>query len=58
MTGEEPYEETRLIYKYKALDEVGFNARDLKSELDGKLKNIYQDLEKVISLKESVANFE
>ena len=29
MTGDEPDDETRMIYYYQALEEVGFDARDL-----------------------------
>jgi hypothetical protein len=57
MAGDEPDEEARVIYYYRALDEVGFHARDLKMELDRELKFIWRDLQKVITQMELVANY-
>jgi hypothetical protein len=57
MSGDEPDDEVRIIYYYRALEEVGFNARDLKTELDHELKSILRDLQSVIIQAERVANF-
>jgi hypothetical protein len=57
MSGDEPNEETRMIYYYQALDEVGFKARDLKANLDRELNVIWQDLQKIINQEELAADF-
>ncbi len=54
ISGEEPGEETRLIFYYQALDEVGFNARNLRSDLDRELKLIWKELQKLI-IQEQIA---
>ncbi len=56
MTGDEPDDETRMIYYYQALEEVGFGARDLKKNFDQELKIIWRDLQKVIMQEEIVAS--
>jgi hypothetical protein len=58
MTGDKPDEEARIIYYYRALNEAGFSARDLKKELDFELKSIWRDLQKVIIQEEMVANYQ
>jgi hypothetical protein len=57
MSGEEPNEEARLVYYYRALDEVGFKARDLKKELDQELRSIWPELQVLIVQAESIANY-
>jgi len=57
MSGEEPNEEARLVYYYRALDEVGFKARDLKKELDQELRSIWPELQVPIVQAESIANY-
>jgi hypothetical protein len=57
MTGDEPDEEASIIYYYRALEEVGFNARDITMELDRELKSIWRDLQSVIIQAERVTNF-
>ena len=57
MAGDEPSEDARIIYYYKALDEVGFKARDLMADLDHEFKSIWQDLQKIISQEEIAAEF-
>ncbi|MCJ7536887.1 MAG: hypothetical protein MUO57_15265 [Anaerolineales bacterium] len=47
MSGAETDEGISMIYYYRALEEVGFKARDLKVELDRELKNIWRDLQKI-----------
>ena len=54
MSGEEPDEDTRNIYYYKALDEVGFYARDLMAELNRQLTVIWIELQQVISQEEAL----
>jgi hypothetical protein len=54
MSGEEPDEETRNIYYYRALDEVGFYARDLMAELDRQLTIIWMELQQVINQEEAL----
>ncbi len=56
MTGDEPDDETRMIYYYQALEEVGFTARDLKKNFDRELKYIWRDLQNVIVQEEIAAN--
>jgi len=56
MIGDEPDDESRIIYYYQALEEVGFNARDLKRNFDRELKFIWRDLQKVIVQEEIIAN--
>jgi hypothetical protein len=58
MTGDEPDDEVRIIYYYRALEEVGFNARDIKMELDRELKSIWRDLQSVIIQVEMIANYQ
>ena len=48
--------ETRLIFYYQALDEVGFNARNLRSDLDRELKLIWKDPQKLIIQEEIAAD--
>lgn len=54
MSGEEPDEETRNIYYYQALDEVGFYARDLMAELDRQLTIVWIELQQVINQEEAL----
>lgn len=56
MSGDEPDEEARIFYYYRALDEVGFNARDLKSEFDLELNAIWNDLQLIIVQERAAAN--
>lgn len=58
MTGDEPDEGASIIYYYRALEEVGFNARDIKMELDRELKSIWRDLQSVIIQVEMIANYQ
>ena len=58
MSGEEPGDEARLLYYYRALDEAGFKARDLKKELDLEIRSIWRELQILIVQAESVANFQ
>ena len=58
MTGDEPDDDVRIIYYYQALEEVGFNARDLKKNFDRELKSIWRDLQKIIAQEEIVANLQ
>jgi hypothetical protein len=58
MSGDEPDEEASIIYYYRALEEVGFNARDIKMELDRELKSIWRDLQSVIIQVEMIANYQ
>ena len=58
MAGAEPDDETRIIYYYQALEEVGFNARDLKKIFDQELKIFWRDLQKVIVQEEIVADLQ
>ena len=58
MTGDEPDDETRIVYYYQALEEVGFNARDIKTNFDRELKSIWRDLQKIIAQEEIVANLQ
>jgi hypothetical protein len=37
--------EMRLVYYYRALEEVGFKARQIKRELDQELKSIWNELQ-------------
>jgi len=56
MSGDEPDEETGMVYYYRALEEVGFKARDLKDDLDRELKFIWRDLQKIIVQEEMAAD--
>ena len=56
MTGDEPDDETRIINYYQALEEVGFDARELKTNFDRELKSIWRDLQNIIIQEEIVAN--
>ena len=58
MSGDEPDDEARIIYYYQALEEVGFYARDLKSDFDRELKSIWHDLQLIIVQEEAVANYQ
>jgi hypothetical protein len=58
MTGDEPENEVRIIYYYQALEEVGFDARELKTNFDRELKSIWHDLQKIIVQEEIVANLQ
>lgn len=49
-------DETRIMYYYQALAEVGFTARDLRKSLDRELKFLWRDLQKIIVQEELVAN--
>jgi hypothetical protein len=44
--------EMHLIYYYRALEEVGFKARQIKRDLDQELKSIWRDLQVVMILAE------
>jgi hypothetical protein len=57
MSDDDPDDETLLIYYYKALEEVGFKARDLKVDLDREIGFIWRDLQSLILQAERVANF-
>ena len=57
MSGDESDDETLIIYYYRALEEAGFKARDLKLDLDRELGFIWRDLQSVIMQAERVANF-
>jgi len=57
MSGDESDDETLTIYYYRALEEAGFKARDLKVDLDRELGFIWRDLQSVIMQAERVANF-
>ncbi len=57
MTGDDPDDETRIIYYYQALEEVGFDARQLKSDFDRELKSIWRDLQMIIAQEEIAANY-
>lgn len=57
MSGEEPDDETRLVYYYRALNEVGFKARDLKKELDLEIRSIWRELQILIVQAERIANY-
>ena len=57
MSGDEPDDETLIIYYYRALEQAGFKARDLKVDLDRELGFIWRDLQSVIMQAERVANF-
>jgi hypothetical protein len=56
MSGDDPDQEARIIYYYRALEEVGFNARDLKSDFDRELKSIWNDLQLIIFQQRAIAN--
>ena len=56
MSGVEANEDERVIYYYRALDEVGFHARDLKMYLDRELKFIWQELQMIIVKEEAAVN--
>jgi hypothetical protein len=49
MTGDEPDDEARIIYYYQALEELGFNVRQLKPDFDWELKSIWLDLQMIIA---------
>ena len=57
MSGDESDDETMMIYYYRALEEAGFKARDLKVDLDRELGFIWRELQSVIMQAERVANF-
>lgn len=57
MTGYNPDDGERLVYYYQALDEVGFQARDIKKDLDGELTSIWRDLQKLILQAEIIASY-
>jgi len=57
MSGDESDDETLTIYYYRAFEEAGFKARDLKVDLDRELGFIWRDLQSVIMQAERVANF-
>ena len=58
MSGDEPDDETLVIYYYRALEEVGFKAGDLKKDLDRELSFIWRDLQSVIIKAESIADYQ
>jgi hypothetical protein len=58
MSGDAPDDEARILYYYQALEEVGFYARDLKSDFDRELKSIWQDLQLIIVQEEAIANYQ
>ena len=58
MIGNEPDEGVRIVYYYQALEEVGFNARQLKTDLDCELKSIWRDLQMIIFQEEIAANYQ
>jgi hypothetical protein len=55
LSGDSPDDEARIIYYYQALEEVGFNARQLKSDFDRELKSIWRDLNLIIAQEEALA---
>jgi hypothetical protein len=57
MSGDEPDDESRLVLYYQALEEVGFDARQLKSDFDRELNSIWRDLQMIIVQEEAVANY-
>jgi len=57
LSGDDPDEDTRMIYYYRALEEVGFKARDLKKDLDRELQYIWRDLQSIIHQEQLVAEF-
>lgn len=57
LSGEEPDEGTRLMYYYRALEEVGFKARDLKKELDREIQLIWRDLQGIILQEQYLASY-
>lgn len=57
MSGEEPDDDARLVYYYRALDEAGFKARDLKRELDLEIRSIWRELQILIVQAERIANY-
>jgi hypothetical protein len=57
MSGDNPDDEARLIYYYQALDEVGFQARDIKEDLDRELKPIWRDLQNFIVKGKNIASY-
>ena len=57
MSGDESDDGTLIIYYYRALEEAGFKARDLKVDLDRELGFIWRELQSVIMQAERVANF-
>jgi len=44
--------QTRMLYYYRALEEVGFKARQVNSALEGELKAIWRDLQRMILVAE------
>jgi len=56
IAGPAPDEEARTIYYYRALNEVGFRARDLMRDLDREIELIWKDLEQVITIEQLVAD--
>lgn len=56
MLGDDPDEGIRMMYYYRALEEVGFKARDLKKDLDRELQNIWRDLQSIILQEQLVAD--
>jgi hypothetical protein len=57
MTGDEPDDEARIIYYYQPLEEVGFDARELKTNFDCELKSIWRDLQMIIVQEEIAASY-
>jgi hypothetical protein len=58
MSGDDPDDETLVIYYFRALEEVGFKARDIKKDLDREINFIWRDLQSEIIQAERVANFQ
>jgi len=58
MIGNDPDEDVRIVYYYQALEEVGLNARQLKTDLDRELKSIWRDLQMIIFQEEIAANYQ
>ena len=56
MSGDDPDDEAQILYYYQALQEVGFNARDIKLDFDRELKSIWNDLQLIIVQEKAVAN--
>jgi hypothetical protein len=56
MSGDDPDDEARILYYYQALEEVGFNARDIKLDFDRELKSIWHDLQLIIVQEKASAN--
>jgi hypothetical protein len=56
LSGDEPDDEARILYYYQALEEVGFYARDIKSDFDVELKSVWNDMQLIIVQEKAVAN--